>query len=420
MANPKHLILQLHRHWEVVEQLCHLTKTMTNFEPAQAISVVERFGAQAQEAPDVLRALCNADVLQTLSRSDNLQLNPLVLEFIRGLTHEHELGLSTVLKARIDAIQEACRLIAQGIDEQDMDRLRQGAARLSDLLRQIEQQLNQDQHAIKELAEKAKATNASMSPARRYRTVLEAYEQYVEPINSMIDSSLDGVFYQHLEQAVSVLDRAEEHLAVLGAHYSHRIQLKHAAQQAKELKRIGRISAQQCAETLLPLREEIRQHSSLSSAVTEVLAIVRKRGLRRALPKNNLPLWRRETRRYIQLGDEIRELMAQARGFESKSQAFPEALSDAERPELVWIDEQQLRNDLSHALPIDNLLQWLKTQYPQAPDAVLMRIYHEIVRESQWQAQLSKQQTSTALKSVRVTYYPHQLPLDAKDNQKHV
>lgn len=422
MANPKSLIFQLHRHWEVIEQLCHLTKTISTFEPEQVISLVERYGTQSQDATDIFRALCNADILQTLSRSEHLQLNPIVLEFIRGLTHEHELGLSTVLKARIDAIQEACRLIAQGIDEQDMDRLHQGAARLSDLLRKIEQQLHQDQHAIKDLAEKAKASNAAMSAARRYRTVLEAYEQYVEPMNSMIDSSLDGVFYQHLEQAVSVLVRAEEHLAVLGAHYSHRIQLKHAAQQAKELKRIGRLSAQQCAEILLPLREEIRQHNNLSRAVTEVLAIVRKRGLRRAFPKGQLtpclPLWQREVRRSIQLGDEVRELMAQARDFESKLQAFPEALTNTGRHELVWFDEQQLRSDLARSLPVINLLKWLQNQYPQASDAVLMRIYHEIVRENKWQAKLSQQQISTTLKSVRVTYYPHQLPVDDGDNQK--
>jgi CDP-glycerol glycerophosphotransferase (TagB/SpsB family) len=54
------------------------------------------------------------------------------------------------------------------------------------------------------------------------------------------------------------------------------------AHQAKELRRFGRLIAQQCADTVLPLREEMRQHNALTSAVSLLLGQVRKRGLRRA------------------------------------------------------------------------------------------------------------------------------------------
>ena len=63
-----------------------------------------------------------------------------------------------------------------------------------------------------------------------------------------------------------MLDRAEEYLSVRGALYTQRLQLRHVSQQAKELRRLGRLVAQQCADTLLPLRDEMRQHNTLSTS----------------------------------------------------------------------------------------------------------------------------------------------------------
>ena len=78
--------------------------------------------AEAQGA--VLRALVNADILQTLPRSSDLQLNAYVLEFVRGLTREHELGLAAVLQARVAAIREATEALNEGMFGADMDRAR--------------------------------------------------------------------------------------------------------------------------------------------------------------------------------------------------------------------------------------------------------------------------------------------------------
>ncbi len=227
-----------------------------------------------------------------------------------------------------------------------MDSLRDGTVRLAELLRQISRQLDQDRHAIMDLAEKAKASDASIPIARRYRSVLDAYDQYVEPMNEMMDSGLGGTFYPHLESAVQVLDRAEEYLSVRGALYTQRLQLRHVSQQAKELRRFGRIVAQQCADTLLPLRDEARQHNTLSTAVSELLGQIRKQGLKRVYAKTSstcpLPAWQRTRRGRLQLGDEILELMAQVRNYEPDVQSFPEEVTgDSEGLQLFLIDEKQ-------------------------------------------------------------------------------
>lgn len=415
MATPKSLLFQLHRHWDLIEHLTRHSRTLPSFEEEQVLALIGRFSPEAdeQEKGAQLRSLCNADVLQWLSRSNSLQLNPLVLEFARGLTREHELGLSSVLKARVEAIRSATEALQQGLEEQDNDRLRQAATQLSELFRQISQQLDQDRHAIMELAEQAKAKDAAMPLAKRYRAVLEAYDQYVEPMNEMMDSGLGGTFYPHLEAAERALDQATEQLSVRGALYSHRLQLRQVAYQAKELRRMGRLVAQQCAETLLPLREEARQHNQLTTAVSALLGRVRKQGLRRALRSpgldSRLPLWLTSRQRRVSVGDEVKTIMAEARDFEPVRHDFPEEASADPLPLTEWVDEQALKRALQEALPVDNLLLWLQQRFPQLPDAVTLRLYHDLVRDDQWAALLQDDETHTPLKTVRVRYHPHRL-----------
>ncbi|MEZ5592746.1 MAG: hypothetical protein R3F53_19410 [Gammaproteobacteria bacterium] len=415
MVTPKSLVFSLHKYWDIIEALAHASRDLTAFEESHVLAVIRKYQPQTQadEAGGILRALCNADLLQWLSRSSSLQLNPLVLDFVRGLTREHELGLSSVLKARVEAIKEATAQLREGLERADHDVLRRGAARLSELFRRISQQLDQDRHAILELAENAKSSDAAMPAAKRYQAVLEAYDQYVEPMNEMMDSGSSGTFYPYLETAEHTLDAASEMLSVQGALYTHRVQLRQVAYQAKELRRLGRVVAQQCADTLLPLREEARQHNELSAAISYLLGRVRKQGLRHGLKARDvasmLPLWRQERGRRIGVGYEVRALMAEAQAFTPRIQAFPDELTEKPEAPADWVDETALKARLQAALPVENLLLWLQQQYGYLSDRVLLRLYHDLVREPGWNCTLQSNFISSDLNTLRVHYYPHQL-----------
>ncbi len=415
MANPKSLLFQLHKHWEIIEVLTRASRELPAFSETQVLSLVSRASPSLadEDSPAVLRALVNADVLQVLPRSDDLQLNPLVLEFVRGLTREHELGLSSVLAARVEAIRNASNELSEGLQDGDMDVLRHAAVVLAELFRQIGQQLNQDRHAIMELAEQARAADSSMPLSRRYHRVLEAYDQYVEPMNQMMDSGPSGTFYRYLENAEQILDHAVEQLTIQGALYSHRLQMRQVAYQTKELRRLGRVVAQQCADTLLPLREELRAQNTLSSAISRLLGEVRKKGLRRALPLREgdafLPLWRVERPRRVSVGDEVLVIMAEAQNYTPVQQAFPDELASDATQIAEWVDELALYEHLRASLPIPHLLVWLRQHYPLLPDAVVLRLYHELVRSEDWQSQQLAEEDATDLNQVRVHHYPHGL-----------
>ena len=415
MANPKSLLFYLHKYWDVVEMLTRASREVPSFSEDQILAAVGKVATEltTEDRSAVLRSLSNADIVQYLPRSGELQLNPLVLEFVRGLTREHELGLSSVLQARVEAIRDATRDLNDGIENGHSDQLRTAAARLSELLRQINQQLNQDRHAILELADQAKSADSSMPLARRYRKVLDAYDHYVEPMNEMMDTGASGTFYRYLESAEQSLDHAAWQLTIQGALYSHRLQLRQVAYQAKELRRTGRVVALQCADTLLPLREELRQHNALSSAISNLLGEVRKKGLRHALPvragKPKHPVWRAERPRRVSVGDDVLDIMVEAMQFCPQVQTFPEEIEAEKTDTADWVDEQALREHLLTSLPVEHLLNWLTQHYGDLPDAVLLRLYHELVRNTDWQSEQAPVSSATDLNEVRVHHYPHML-----------
>jgi len=415
LANPRSLVYALYLHWDSVEALVRLSREFAALTPEQIISCIARVspGLDAEARGAALRALVQADILQPCARSNDLQLNAYVLDFVRGLTREHELGLAAVLQARVAAIRESTEALNEGMQQGDMDAARTAANALSELFRQISLQLDQDRHALLEIAETAKSADASMPIEQRYRRVLQAYDQYVEPMNQMMDTGPQGTFYRYLEDAERALDLAFEQLSVQGGLYSHRLQLRQVAHQAKELRRFGRIVAQQCADTLLPLREEVRQHNALTSAISMLLGQVRKRGLRRALSRRGcdmaLPVWRNERGVRVHLGDEVRAVMAAARQYEPQSVAFPEdAPGDA--PQLLeQLDEPAMRAHLERSLPVSCLLQWLHTHYGHLQDATLLRLFHELQFDSSWLIEPCEHQERTTLQSVRVLHHPHRV-----------
>lgn len=411
MASPRSLTHALYTHWEIVEALVPLTRDFPAFDAEQVLAIIARThpGLGIAQREDVLRQLVNADLIRQLPRGSALELHPQVLEFVRSLTREHELGLSQVLRARVDAIRAATAQLADALARNQADGMRSAAGRLTELFRQIGQQLDQDRHAILELAERAKAADANLPLARRYAGVLEAYDNYVEPMAQMMDSGPDGTFYRHLEQAEQTLDHAVETLEVRGALYTHRLSMRHVAFRAKELRRLGREVLKQCSDTLLPLREEVRQHNALSSAISHLLGQIRKRGLHRALRKADLPLWQRDFQRRISVGDEVLTVMGEALNYTPLAVRFPEDDNSPAEPMVDLVDEPALITALRRDAPIANLLDWLHLYEPRWTDATTLRLYHELVQREDWDTALAALAHTQNLNSVRVTLHPHRI-----------
>ncbi|OYY32913.1 MAG: hypothetical protein B7Y07_11190 [Halothiobacillus sp. 24-54-40] len=109
MPNPRSLTFALYTHWDAIERLVILGREFPAFDQDQIVLVLSHIapGKTREENESTLRQMLNSELLQLMPRGSSLQINPLVVDFVRALIREHELGLSAVLKTRIDAIKTA-------------------------------------------------------------------------------------------------------------------------------------------------------------------------------------------------------------------------------------------------------------------------------------------------------------------------
>lgn len=146
MPSPRSLVIALYSHWDVVEWLVRASRELPAFEESQLLHAVARFSPSwsAEACAEAVRGLISNDVLQLPPRSSHFQLNPYVLEFVRGLSCEHKLSLSAILQARVQAVRDATSQLIEGLQQRDMDLLREAARDLAEFFRQISRQLEQE------------------------------------------------------------------------------------------------------------------------------------------------------------------------------------------------------------------------------------------------------------------------------------
>lgn len=412
--SPKVMTAALAQHWEVIERLCAHAREVATFE----LDEIERVIARALPArspsdhANVLQDLVSRGLVQRLPRSDRRRIHPDVLTYVQRLTRERDLGLSGVIAARIEGIRAATAALQEAADASDRPRMVAAARQLWQQFDDIGTQLDQDRHAIMEVAERAKAMDPSLPLVVRYRHVLDAFDQYVEPMVSMMDSGPGGIFHEHLQAAGDALDLAVRRLVTTHGYLvtGTRI-LRDAAYQARELRRLGREVMHQCTSTLLPLRNEIREHSTLAAAVGTVLGLVRKRGARRVLTNDYLPFAARERYHKVSAGPEVLDIMAAARNFLPATVDFPEEDTTETHTPLDVIDLDDLREQLAEDGGTDDLLAWIASKKPHWQDATVLTAFHALARSDKGPpAEPAAALEWLDLKAIRVGHHP--IPAD--------
>lgn len=398
------------QHWDVMERLSIHARDMGTFELDEIERVISRAlpARTAAERAAVLQDMSDRGLVQRLPRSDRRRVHPDVLTYVQRLTRERDLGVSGVIKARIDRIHAATGTLQAAIEQLDRSAMVASARQLWQQFDDIGTQLDQDRHAILEIAERAKAMDASLPLSVRYRQVLEAYDQYVDPMVSMMDSGPGGVFHQHLQSAGDALDLAVQVLATThGSLVTETRILRDAAFQSRELRRLGREVMNHSTATLLPLRNEIRDHSTLAASVGTVLGLVRKKGARRVLTAGLLPFAIRELYHKLSAGPELLNIMAAAKHYVPPRVDFPEAEAIDVVTPLDVVDLAAVRAELHASGGTEDLLGWLAASYPGWQDATVLSAFHALSRpvddrpapqfaEPIWQA----------LKAIRVQHHP--------------
>jgi len=112
--------------------------------------------------------------------------------------------------------------------------------------------------------------------------------------------------------------------------------------------------------------------------------------------------------RRVSVGNEVLTIMAEALNYQPAIVAFPDD-DDADIDQLIVdrVDESALLLAFKKDLPIEDILLWLRKNYPTWSDSTLLRLYHVLIGQPEWQIAHADSARKTPLKSVFVTYYPH-------------
>jgi hypothetical protein len=409
--NPRSLIRAIDKHWELIERLISQNQTHIAFEREQLLILLQKSypSESSQQHIERFQQLINAELLVEMSHSNMFQLDENVRQFVGSLLHEHELGLSEILKTRIVDIKTGLEQLQQAVADHDMAVLQRGAIRIDNQLRQVLQQLDQDSHAIQAIAERAKSADSQMPLTRRYREVLEAFDRYVEPMTDLMDVGAGGSFYPLLENAELILEALGQQLAIQGGLYNHQLTLRQVGFRVKDLRQKGRITLTQCTNTLMPLREEVRRHDKLSSAIGYLVGEIRKKGLNQTLSLQKLPFCQKERSISIYVGSELLSLMENVRGYQSKTVEFPESLAENSPLQLERVDGKAIENHLYQSLPVSDLMRWLIENYSDYQDITLLRLYHKLIRLQNLDARPESQKSHLTLKQITIQLHSHAL-----------
>jgi hypothetical protein len=89
--------------------------------------------------------------------------------------------------------------------------------------------------------------------------------------------------------------------------------------------------------------------------------------------------------------------------------AFPQDLAFEAELALELVDEASIREHLQRSLPVDCLLDWLRTHYGQLADTTMLRLFHDLQHEPDWQCEPTQSTKTTDLQAIRVLHYSHRI-----------
>ena len=407
MVSPKSLIKELYSNFELIEALVRVCKECPAISKDDVFSLAKAVFKQNQEdADNAIRALINKEILFSLDQGDNYIVQQHVKEFFLHLIKEQDLGLESVVAAQLENLRRISGEIQKGLDSSDLSLIQSRATELTNRIEETMAQLRDDRDAIRGIIEKAKMLPADTPMSVRYRDVLDCYNQYVEPMVSMLDQEDNG--FQNLTHRIE--DQLKE-----GIDLFNRIQgitkwqsaMNSAIVQIHLLRDLIRENLILFKDELSPLRNDVLKNNALSRAVTAMLAKIRKKNsVRRVVDVSGLRLGISKRAVRMTDGPVMRRFAADVLGFVPAKVVFPEDFEKTSENDFP-IRLETLLNDVEMFHGKILLMQWLKNQYPSQGEQNLLNAYLLLLQNIPDKLKQMDEEQSVDLVEHRMYYYPH-------------
>ncbi|MEJ6473970.1 hypothetical protein [Pseudoalteromonas piscicida] len=282
MIPAKKLLNTINEHWNVLELLFKRFKLADfSLKDVQNILKQKNPSWSSERIYKETNRLLQQEIIIPLAKSSQLEINRAIADFASFLLQEESLGLAEEITVLIKDLERLGNRIAQAGEEADYSELRRFSRIMDERVRKIVKLFEHNESAIMNLVEQAKSDTSTLSLGMRYKAVLEAFDEYIEPMLEMVD--IHGPFQRCFDQIELQISEQIDQIEQLGRGAADKRMLEQLRTRILDMHLIGRESLSRSADLLMPLREELRRNTLITRQASKVLGQIRKRGVDRLL-----------------------------------------------------------------------------------------------------------------------------------------
>ncbi|WP_440053287.1 hypothetical protein ACSLBF_10075 [Pseudoalteromonas sp. T1lg65] len=406
MIPAKKVLNTINDHWSVLELLFKRFR-MTDFSLKDVQNIIKQKNPNwtSERVYKETNRLLNQEVIIPLAKSSQLEINRAVADFASFLLQEESLGLAEEITVLVQDIERLGNRLAQSGLEGDYSELRRFSRIMDERVRKIVKLYQHNESAIMNLVEQAKSDNSSVSLTMRYKAVLEAFEEYIEPMLEMVD--IHGPFQRCFDQIEMQVSEQIDHIEQVGRGHADKRMLEQLRTRILDMHLIGRESLSRSADILMPLREELRRNTLITRQASKVLGLIRKKGVDHILSP-------------VQ-PDFVSDIQRFNLGQKRHMVAYMASLSEFEHEEYQLPDQQDVpayqspnipdyrdvkKKVQSSGQPGKALLGLLSESYPDLDADEMLFIYQKLINESELALTQDEHKSKLTIASHTFALYP--------------
>ncbi|BBN81593.1 hypothetical protein PA25_15780 [Pseudoalteromonas sp. A25] len=410
MIPAKKVLNTLNEHWGVLELLFKRFK-MTDFSLKDVQNVIKHKNPQwtSERIFKETNRLLNQEIIIPLAKSSQLEINRAIADFASFLLQEEDLGLAEEITVLVKDLERLGLRLQQAGDEGDFSELRRFNRIMDERVRKIVKLFQHNESAIFNLVEQAKSDNSNISLQKRYAAVIEAFDEYIEPMLEMVD--IRGEFHACFSVIELQISNQIDSIEMFGRGTQDKRMLEQLRTRILEMHLVGRESLRKSADMLMPLREELRRNTLITRQAAKVLGLVRKNGVDRMLAPVQ-PEYVSDIQRFS-LGQQ-RHMVAYMAGlsqFEHEDYQLPDqtdvpAYQSPNIPDYNDVRASFAQRFTKNANKSHALLGFLSEQYPSLDADEMLFLYQKLISDEQFELHQDTERAKVSIADHTFALYP--------------
>jgi hypothetical protein len=342
-----------------------LAETKGELSEAEVRRLIRSIGSSNGELPETTwRSLRELQILvPSEAGSDFYFVAPPVNRLIEYLFDEARATTPEIITGYIQSLAALGKQLSRAIEGDDIAIVKIALEEIQQSLRRIQADLDETHRSILTEVARYKTERETISVRDKFRRIVHWMDRYVDPMVEIV--SEDGPLRATFDEVGRLLHRAREH-GLFNDLPALELNTKHLRLVSRHALRVF----QQCRRELQPLYETLRRSSFIAEGAALALERLQREGLDGWIESHVIASC--SVRVMDVPGDRAIE-KALRDVIENPPEPAPVLVMDTEEAtpagylRHVWLES--LHDEIGESLPLDDLLGWMVTRYPQRDTA---------------------------------------------------